>query len=694
MSFYVRSQSLGINSIPLEPDDNLRSSICCLCNGGCGLKVSLDQDGKVQAVFGDLDNPYNKGKICAKPMEIVQTLYGPYRVAYPMKKIDGKFERITWEEALMLIAQKYNHYIQESGTGSIVGITSKIGGSYSKLAHSIFSKLTGMVNYGTGPICMESELNVRKKIFGNGSSSAPLSDVVRSKLLLIVGNNCAQTKAGQFHWIMEAKRQGTQVVVIDTRFTETAQMANRFIQIRPGTDGALGMALLKYIIDNNLYDRSFVAEHTNGFEQLAQAVESITLERAADITGIPTNVIKELAHELASLKPGMLFEGRGIVCVNNAGASIRAFEDLMAILGNVGKPGAGIISHINNYGNAKDLILKKDVVKPDRKRSAVALYQAMEEGEIKMVFIAGNPCVNWPDSRRMTKAIQGLDFVVSHTLFLDDSAMLADIVLPATHWLEEAGVQASVHRVLQWKDQAAAPYVEARSGGDLFRQLAKHMGLETSYFPDSPKKAWELERTHNKSIEGITVERMWKTPGGVHFPCSENGQETERLYENGEFPTSSGKVELSRENNIAIEYIDVFDSPGNQGVSRDEFPYLLSTNKVASHYHTICQYSDWAREMEKQPYVEIHPQTASELGLMDGDQVRLETVTGSIVLPARITLSVPRGYFSTQPYFGLHSLYGQAPANSLFPVAADPVGGNFANKNIMCSAKAERGQGR
>ena len=636
MGFYVRPQTLDFISKPLKVDDGLRTSICCLCNGGCGLKVSLDQEGKVQAVFGDPDNPYNKGKICAKPMEVTQTLYGPYRVRYPMKKVNDKFERITWEEALKLVAQKYNHYIQENGTGSIVGITSKIGGSYSKLAHGIFSKLTGMDNFGTGPICMESEANVRKEIFGNGSSSGPLSDVLKAKILLIVGNNCAQTKAGQFQWVLEAKRQGTKVVVIDTRFTETAQAADRFIQIRPGTDGALGMALLKYIIENNLYNQSFVAEHTNGFERLTQSVDSFTLERAADITGVPINIIEELAEDLASRKPGMLFEGRGIVCVNNAGATIRAFEDLMAILGNFGKPGAGIISHINNHGNAIDLIPKKDIVKPDRKRSAAALYQAMEEGDIKMVFIAGNPCVNWPDSRRMVKAIQGLDFVVSHTLFLDDSAILADVVLPATHWLEEAGVQASVHRVLQWKDQVAATYGEARSGGDLFRQLAEHMGLPTEYFPDSPESAWEMERTHNKSIEGITIERMRITPGGVHFPCPENGQEYERLYESGVFSTASGKVELDGKNDTAIEYIDMYESPGNQGVSREVFPYIVSTNKVASHYHTICQYSHWAQEMEK-PYVEVHPQTASELGVMDGDQVRLETVTGSIVLPARIT---------------------------------------------------------
>lgn len=197
---------------------------------------------------------------------------------------------------------------------------------------------------------------MRKKLFGDGSGTSPLSDVVNSKILLIVGNNAAQTKAGQFHWITEAKRTGTRIVVIDTRYTETAQAADLFIQIRPGTDTALGMVLLNYVIKNNLYDATFVTEHTNGFEKLAQDVSSFTMERAEEVTGVPQNVIEKLAQDLAILKPGMLFEGRGIVCVNNAGSSVWAFEALMAILGNVGKPGAGIISHINNPGGISNLV--------------------------------------------------------------------------------------------------------------------------------------------------------------------------------------------------------------------------------------------------------------------------------------------------------------------------------------------------
>lgn len=184
---------------------------------------------------------------------------------------------------------------------------------------------------------------------------------------------------------------------------------------------------------------------------------------------------------------------------------------------------------------------------------------------------------------------------------------------------------------------------------------------------------------------------MLAAPGGVHFPCSEIGKESVRLFANGVFKTSSGKVELTGVNGDSLDYIDTFDAPGNSGLSREEYPYLLSTNKVASHYHSECQYSDWANEME-QPYVEIHPLTALEIGVGEGELIRVETITGSIVLAAKITLSVPRGFLSTQPYYGIQSPYGKAPANTLFPVAADPVGGNLVSKNIICSAKAEGGQ--
>lgn len=685
---YVRTQGLHRNSTVIPKQGRFYTSICSFCNGGCGLKVQVDSTGRVQAVYGDPENPYNQGKICPKPMELPQILYSPDRVGYPLKKVDGQFIRIDWEEAIETIAQKHMESLAKSGSGSIIGITSKIGGSYSKLALSIFSDLTGMVNYGTGPICFTSEEKVRKEMFGKAAASAPLHDVVYAKVVLIIGNNCAQTKAGQFHWIQKARKQGAKVIVIDTRYTETAQQADQYIQIRPGTDGALGMALLHLVIENELYDEDFVSTKINGFKEMTQTVAEFTPEKAAQITGIPQRVIEELAYDLGTRKPGILWPGRGIVCVNNAENSLMAFESLMAILGNFSKPGSGVISHLNGYGKPSNLIKPEDIRKPDCKRSPSEIYQAMESGQIKMLYIAGNPCGNWPDSSRMQKAIENVDFVVSNTLVLDDSARLADIILPATHWLEEAGMQANIHRTMQWKEKVVEPYGEAKSGGEIFYRLAEKMELPTANFPSSPEEAWELERLNITSIGAITVERMLNTTGGIHYPYPENGEENHRLFAKGVFNTPSDKVELLREKGILLKYKDPKDAPGNDQVDREQYPYLFSSVKVATHYHTQCQYSEWAEELEK-PYVEIHPQTAIKIGVKNGESLRIETLNGEISLPAKLTYSVPQDCLYTQPYFGIRLM--RNPVNTLFPIVTDQVGGNFIHKNLLCRAYPERG---
>lgn len=686
---FVRIQGLHGNSTKMPKEGKFYKSICSFCNGGCGLKVQVDPQGRVIAVYGDDENPYNQGKICAKPVELPQILYCKDRVAYPLKKVNGEFVRIEWDEAIETIAQKHKEYIEKNETGSVIGITAKIGGSYSKLALSIFSGLTGMANYGTGPICFSSEEKVRSEMFGKSAASAPLHDVVNAKMVVLVGNNCGQTKAGQFHWLQRAREQGTKIVVIDSRYTETAQQADQFIRIRPGTDAALGMALLHYVIKNKLYDEDFVQNKINGFNELAESVAEFTPQKAAEITGIPQDVIEELAINFGNRKPTMLWPGRGIICVNNAESSLMAFESLMAILGNFGKPGSGVISHLNGYGKPKTLVNPEDVKKPSTKRSPVDIYSAMENGEIKMLYIAGNPCANWPDSNRMKKAIENVEFVVANTLVLDESSRLADIVIPATHWLEEAGMQANIHRMMQWKDQVAEPYGESKSGGEIYRSLAEKMGLNVSSFPRSAAEAWEFERTNIPSISAISVEKMQSNVGGLHYPYPQDGKESHILYSGGVFNTPSKKVELLREKGIVLKYVDPFKAPGNKQLDRAEYPYLFSSVKVAAHYHTQCQYSEWAREIEK-PYVEVHPETAAKIGVKNGENIRIETSNGSLVIPAKLTYSVPEDALYTQPFFGLK--LDSDPVNVLFPIVTDQVGGNFIHKNILCKAYPERGQ--
>ncbi|SHN81810.1 molybdopterin-containing oxidoreductase family protein [Desulfitobacterium chlororespirans] len=684
---FVRVQGLHRNRTVMPDSDKVKTSICCLCNGGCGLKVHIGPEGTIKAIYGDPDNPYNKGKICPKPIEIIENLRGPERVRYPLKKVNGEFVRISWEEAIDTIAKKYKGFSDNFGTGSVIGITSKIGGSFSKFALKIFGEIAGFANYGTGPICFSSEEKVRKEMFGKAAASAPLHDVIYSKLVLNVGNNCAQTKAGQFHWLQEGQKHGAKIITIDTRYTETAQLSDQFIQVNPGTDAALGMALLHLVIKHKHYDEAFVRDQVNGFAELAQAVEDFTAEKAAAITGVPQKVIEELAYELGTQKPAIMWPGRGIVMVNNGEQALMAFESLFAILGNVGKPGAGVVSHINGYGQPADLIKPEHVVKPSFKLPADKVIAGMETGQIKMIYIAGNPCANWPESARMKKALEKLDFVVSHTLTLDDSACLAHIVIPATHWLEEAGMQPGIHRVMQWRDKAVEPYGESKPAAEVFKLLAAKMGLPTEYFTDTPEEAWDMERRHIAGISAITVEKMQEKPGGVHYPYPEGGEESHRLYSKG-FNTPSKKVELLRGKGSVLHYKDPLKSPGNEALSIEDYPYFISSVKVAAHYHTQCQYSRLAREFEK-PYVEVHPQTALKLGVKDGEAIRIETPSGAISLPAKLTYSVPQNHFFTQPYFSKR--YNSDSINTLLPSVLDQPGGNFPHKNVLCRAYSEGG---
>lgn len=692
---YIRPLAWQAIHAPLQEPAKEVKSICCLCNGGCGLVVSLDSQGQIQGVYGDQSNPFNQGRICPKPITSAQSIYHPQRVRTPLIRVNGKLTPATWDDALELIASRYLNYVAQQDNSAVIGISSKIGASYSKLAFSIFQDLTGLVAYDTAPICYASEAAARTSLLGGPSTPNPLADVIHAKILLIVGNNIAQTKAGQYQWIVKARQQGTKVVVVDTRYTETAQQADLFLRIKPGTDAALALALIREVVANNLHDAEFVAQNTVGFSGLVEAAEPYTPERTQEITGIPAEVIRQLANDLGHLKPGMFYGGRGIMCTNNAAGAVLGFEALMCILGNLGKPGGGIISHISGYGKAQ-VVPKEKVVKPAKSRKVAEIYPAMESGEIKMIIIAGNPVVTWPDSRRMAKALAGLDFVVSHTLFLDDTASLAHVVLPATHWLEEAGAQPSVHRVMQWREKAVEPYGESKSGGDFYRLLAGKMGLPTEYFPTSPEEAWEVERKHNPAISGISLSLLRESPGGVSYPYPEGGTPSARLYTGGKAKTPSGKVQL--ESTTLSErypyYQDPLNGPGNDEAYVADYPLMLNTAKVAPCYHSQSQYSSWVKEVIS-PYLEIHPDLARQIGVQDGDLVIVETRRASITLPAKLTRSVAKDSVCTQYHFGLVSPFKQEPANSLFPVAVDPVGGNFVQKNLQCRVrKAEEGISR
>lgn len=458
--------------------------------------------------------------------------------------------------------------------------------------------------------------------------------------------------------------------------------------INPGTDAFLGYSLLNYVIANKLYDQDFVNNYSSGFDKLSEEASKYSLEEAEKVTGISKAIIEQLAKDIASLKPGIFWGGRGIVMTTNSAAAIYSFESLFYIMGNIGKAGGGILSHEQSYGKPSNYIPKELEVAPQKKWKHQEIISAMEKDEITMVYSMGNPAVTWPNSKKMRDCLEKV-FLVSYTLVMDDTAALADVVLPAAHWYEEAGAQKGINRTIQWREQVIKPLGQAKSGYELWPMLARTLGQNEvlSYYPKDPEQCWEeIDRKYNaKNCGGMSIERLRNTPGGVFWPCPDENEPKPRKWSKLEFGTEDKKINFASKTlkEPVPKYVPLEKAPGNSSDTAKEYPLYLNTSKVASHYHTQNSHFSWAQEVET-PYLEIHPATAQTLGIKDGDQVNVETKLGKVTLPSKLTLGIHEKVVNTQPYFGFHSLYKLEPVNSLFPNVIDPVSQGFPQKNIQC----------
>ncbi|MBP1760185.1 MAG: anaerobic dehydrogenase, typically selenocysteine-containing [Firmicutes bacterium] len=659
-----------------------KKSVCSLCSGGCGLKVAVSED-KIIGVYGDEKNPFNKGGLCPKPVEMIQMVYSPNRVLSPMKKMaDGSFQKISWDEATQLIAE--NH---KKNNGKILGFDPKPGGHASGNAWQLFIDTNGIPSFGTDPICKQTEKVVRTAQLGSADQPNPAHDLAKAKLVIFVGANIAEIKAGQANWIMECRKNGGKVITIDTRLTKTARISDQFIMINPGTDGYLGYALINYIIKNNLYDKDFVEGYTSGFDKLAEEVAQFSLEEAEKVTGISKAVIEQLAKDIATLKPGMFWSGRGIIMTTNGASATYAFESLMYLMGNIGKAGAGVVAHLQSYGKPEGFYPKELKVSP-KKIKHQDVISAFEKGDLKMIYSMGNPIVTWPNSAKMKEQFEKA-FLVSYTLVMDDTASLADVILPVTHWYEEASAVKGINRTIQWREQVVKPLGEAKSGYEVWAMIAKALGQNEvlPFYPKNPEQCWEeIDRKFNKSnCGGISIERMLNTPGGVYWPCPDEKDPKPRKYSKLEFKTADKKINFYIKDwkEPIPKFIPTDKSPGNTPEAAKDFPLYLNTSKVAAHYHTQNAHFSWATEVE-QPYLEIHPKTADAAGIKNGDKVTVETKLGKLTLTAKVTLGIHEKVVNTQPYFGVHSLYKLEPVNNLFPNVIDPIGQSFPQKNIQC----------
>lgn len=720
------------------------------CHGGCGVDLYV-RDGKLEKIEGVEDHPYNMGTLCPRALAMKELMYHPDRLLYPMKRVgkrgEDKFERISWEEAYDYISENMNNLKEKYGAETmafIQGTGRDCGGWLVILAYNYGSP--NWIQSLNGNACYHPRLNSMKMTMGDyvaPDASQFLQDRYEDpewklpECYMIWGQNPVATcnDGNHGHWIIHCAERGSKLVVIDPNYTWLASRAHLWLQIRPGTDGALALAMLNVIINEELYDKEFVEKWTHGFDQLKERIQEYTPSKAAEITWIPEEKIIEAARIFAQSKPAALQWGVPVDMAPEGLTVATAISYLWTLTGNVDNPGGmAVIKNafgITPYPMSQDAVMdmygeampqenlarkvgsdKYPICKEFHWRAHAdnVVDQMLSEKPypIKGAWIAAtNPIVGAADPKRWLDAFNNTEFNVVVDLFMTPTAMaVADIVLPAATFPEREGLRA------WWTplcSQVKAVEVgECKSDGEICFEMAKRMN------PDFKWDTMEdLFRFYLKD-SGITLEELreknWINPPKGHESRPYYRHEKGLLRKDGKpgFNTPTGKIELYSTHferwgmDPLPYYVEPKMSPYSTPELAEKYPLILTTGaRVMPFFHSEHRQIKSLRNMEPYPIIEINPDMAKSLGIENGDWVWCENHLGKCKFKTKYNMGLNENVVSCQhswwfPEKGADTLYGafDANVNLLIPsdVYSDTGYGGSHMKSILCKVyKAESG---
>ena len=603
-------------------------------------------DDRPFRVTGDPSDPVGRGALCVKGAASVEYLNHPMRLKHPLRRVgargEGRWERIGWEEALDEIARKLNEVKSTYGPEAVAFMRGAAKG-YQDVYTARFANAFGSPNISAmSQLCYVCRANA--SMLTHGAILFPDYEFPPA-LVLVWGKNTHNTAIAEWKRTADAVDRGSKLIVIDPWQSEPAKRADIWVKPRPCTDLALALGMLNVVVGEELYDRNFVEKWTIGFDKLREHVMAYPPEKMAEITWVPANTIREVARAYATNRPACMTLGNGVDNNVNNFQTCRAASILRAITGNIGRPGSDVEwspSGITPKGDP-DLDLRKAIPDEVRARrlnagngflpmvfyslpqSIFAAILTNKPYPIKAAFVQGANLLNsLPGSREAFEALRKLDFLVVSDLFLTPTAELADIVLPVASYLEINSVHEGEFMLATTVIQKVAEIGECRSDYEIYRGLARKMGLE-KYFSMSDGEMLDflLKPT------GLTFDEFRKV--GVV-----SGSKEYRRHERTGFDTPSGKVELysDRLAQWGFDPLPVYREPLESPVSAPElterYPFVLTCRKLATFMHTQGRMIESLRRVSPEPRVYIQKDTANRLGIGEGDWVFIETMHGRI----------------------------------------------------------------
>lgn len=652
------------------------------CPDTCAFLYHVE-DGKLVEVTGDPDHPMTRGGLCVKLKNFAEHHYNPDRLLYPMKRVgpkgSGKFERISWDDALARIRSEWTKIIDQYGAQAIM--------PHAYLGHQ--GTLNGLTS-GDAFFNRLGSTVAEKTYCESGSSTAwimtvgptgglDVESLAYSKYIIVWGMNMLNTNLHAWPFILEAKNKGAKIVVIDPVRTRTAKQADWHIPIRPGTDGALALGMINVIIGEKLADDDYVAKYTVGIEGLAARAADYTPEKVSAITGIPADDIRTLAREYAKTQPTAIRQGVAVERSPGGGDAIRLMTILPALTGAWRHVGGGAVEMpIWEFPFNFDFMCRPDFIRPGTRvvnelDLGAALTGEMElDPPIKSLFVYNsNPVSQAPNANQIVKGLMREDlFTVTSELFITDTAKYSDIILPATMQAEQYDLMVTWgHLYVMLNQPAIEAPGECIPNVELFCRLAKTMGFEDEHFSLSEDEMLMGSYDWNSpAMEGITLDKL-KERGWMRLNV---GIPSERApHAEGNFKTPSGKCEFAASaaengNFVAgvwrsgyedmqpgnpVEAVPTYIPPtesaaGNSGLAK-KFPLNLLSPKPHAFLNTQYGNEQTQQLRQGEQLIVINPKDASTRGIDSGSYVRVFNERGSFEALAEISSDVIAGMIMT-----------------------------------------------
>ena len=643
------------------------------CYSTCSMIVEIEQ-GRVRRIEPLEDNRATPGGACLKGLSYTERVHSPERILYPLARRKERrrpgtttdFERISWDEALDRIAGKLEQIRSEGDPRSVFYYAASGTKGLLNAVGSSFWRLFGGCTTTFGDLCWPAGLEATRLTLGDNKHNAPW-DLVNARTIVMWGKNAAETNLHQMPFVEQAIEAGGRLIVVDPRRTQTAEGADLLIQLRPGTDAALALAAAQHLIAEDRIDRRFIDAHVHGFTEFAQYVDDRTPEWASPITDVPAATIRAFADAIGSNGPLSICPGFGMQRYTNSGQTMRAMLALLAITGNLGKPGAGWI-----YANLQTQIF--DEVKdplafypPERAdgpiRPSISTARlgrdmlATDDPPLRMGWVErGNPITQNPETNLVLDAFRGLEVLVVVDQFMTDTAREADLILPAKTMFEQTDVIGAYwHPYIQLKQKAIEPPGEVKPESEIYGLLAERLGLgrdlppgtlETLIPPPSDEGVAAYLEAKLAPFEELTLERLGEGP--VLAPGCQ-----EIAFSDMVFPTPSGKIELLSEEAATRWGADPLPTwsrpvewtgpqpPGGAAPARYSLYFMTpnTKNRIHSQFNNLRM----IRQFSERPLLQIHPVDAGARGIGDGDRVRVVNDRGSLETEARLDAGIKTG---------------------------------------------------